>query len=202
MRRLWIGPAIAAALLGAGCSPDDPAEILEAAENAYFIGDYPTALSLFRVLADQGDPAAQMSLGFMYAKGLGVAGDFFEALTWFELAADQGDVEGQYSVARAYDLGQGTGQDASTAAQWYTRAAEQGHALAQATLADLYSAGRGVGQDDTKAYAWAAIAAEQGIEAAAAARDAVAARLTAQALDQAFTLAPQYWQVYVVPFLN
>ena len=93
---------------------------MAAAENAYFIGDYPRALTLFRILAGQGDLAAQTSLGFMYAEGAGVAGDFSEALMWFEMAADQGDVEGQYSVARAYDLGQGTGQDASSAAQWYT----------------------------------------------------------------------------------
>ena len=163
IRGLRIFAAITAAVvLAAGCSPDDPAEILAAAENAYFIGDYPRALTLFRILAGQGDLAAQMSLGFMYAEGAGVAGDFSEALMWFEMAADQGDVEGQYSVARAYDLGQGTGQDASSAAQWYTLAAEQGHAQAQATLAELYSAGRGIGQDDTQAYAWAAIAAEQG----------------------------------------
>ena len=165
-------------------------------------GNHGEALTLFRALAEQGDPVAQIRLGYMYSDGLGVTQDFSEALAWFELAAEQGDVEAQYDVGRAYELGQGTGQDTSRAAQWFTLAAEQGHAVAQAGLAGLYAAGRGVAPDDTEAYAWAAVAAEQGVVAAVATRDAVAARLTPEALEQALGVAQEYWQLYVVPFRN
>ena len=193
--------AIAVTFLIAGCS-DDPAQMREDAENAYFIGDYPTAVALFTSLAEQGDPIAQVSLGYMFTDGLGVTQDFSQGLIWFELAAEQGDADARYNIGRAFGLGRGAPQDPAIAALWYQFAAEKGHALAQADLAEIHAAGRGIGQNFTLAYAWATVAAEQGVFSAGETRDAVAGELSPEALDAAFTLSQEYWQRYVVPFQN
>ncbi len=46
---------------------------LKAGVEAYHRGDYATALTEFRPLAQQGDADAQFYLGFMYSKGRGRA---------------------------------------------------------------------------------------------------------------------------------
>ena len=43
-----------------------------------------------RHAAEQGDAAAQHTLGIMYANGLGVPQDDAEAVRWYRLAAEQG----------------------------------------------------------------------------------------------------------------
>lgn len=45
-------------------------------------GDYTTALSLMRPLAEEGLAAAQTSLGFAYSHGEGLPQDFAEAMKW------------------------------------------------------------------------------------------------------------------------
>ena len=52
---------------------------LEDAATARERGDYSTALRLFRLLAEKGDPRAQSNLGVMYAKGEGVPQNYAEA---------------------------------------------------------------------------------------------------------------------------
>ncbi len=47
---------------------------------AYHRGDYATALSEFRPLAEQGNARAQRALGFMYSNGRGVPQDYAEAM--------------------------------------------------------------------------------------------------------------------------
>ena len=53
-----------------------------------------------RRAADQGDAAAQTTLGRMYAEGLDVGQDDGEAVRWYRLAADQG-----YAAAQTTLLG-------------------------------------------------------------------------------------------------
>jgi TPR repeat protein len=62
----------------------------EDAKEAYDRSDYPTALRLFRSLAEQGDAAAQSRLGQMYENGQSVPQDYAEAVMWYRRAADQG----------------------------------------------------------------------------------------------------------------
>ncbi len=54
---------------------------------AYKLGDYATALRIFRQHADQGDANAQHNLGVMYEKGRGVTQDYVQAHMWYNLAA-------------------------------------------------------------------------------------------------------------------
>ena len=54
---------------------------------AYSRGDFATALSLWRPLADQGNADAQGNLGVMYAKGQGVPQDYVQAHKWYNLGS-------------------------------------------------------------------------------------------------------------------
>ena len=60
---------------------------LEDGAAAYQRGDYATAERLLRPLAEQGDVAAQASLGAMYANGDGVPQDYAQAVVWYRKAA-------------------------------------------------------------------------------------------------------------------
>jgi TPR repeat protein len=65
------------------------AEPYEDAIAAYNRGDFATALRGLRGLAEQGDPAAQYKLGYMYQWGQGVAQDLAVAYMWYEISARQ-----------------------------------------------------------------------------------------------------------------
>jgi uncharacterized protein len=56
---------------------------------AYEKGDYATALSLMRPLAEQGNADAQHSLGVMYNDGQGVPQDYAAAVSWYRKAAER-----------------------------------------------------------------------------------------------------------------
>jgi TPR repeat protein len=58
---------------------------------AYDKHDYATALKEWQPLAEQGEAAAQLKLGVMYAKGLGVAQSDATASLWFRKSAEQGN---------------------------------------------------------------------------------------------------------------
>ena len=58
--------------------------------DAWQRGDFGAAVSVWRPLADQGDPDAQYNLGQAYKMGRGVPADLSIAQTWYEKAAQQG----------------------------------------------------------------------------------------------------------------
>lgn len=134
----------------------------EDAATAYKRGDYTNAMRLFQLLADQGDPRAQNSLGRMYLKGQGTGRDYKAAMKWFRRAAALGVADAQFNLGEIYLREFGVDQDLVEAARWYTRAAEQGHIGAQFTLAVLYMIGRGVSRNQQKAAYWFERAATQG----------------------------------------
>jgi len=74
---------------------------------AYKARDYSTALSDFRLAAQQGNAVAQLGLGVMYYKGHGVPQNYSEALKWTRLAARQGFAEAQLNLGVMYALVQG-----------------------------------------------------------------------------------------------
>ena len=61
----------------------------EGGQEAFKSGDYETALSLWRPLADQGFANALQNLGIMYAWGTGVPQDYVQAHMWFNLAVSR-----------------------------------------------------------------------------------------------------------------
>ena len=65
------------------------------AYRAYERGDYTTAFTEFSEAARRGHAAAQISLGWMYAQGLGIDRDDRRALHWYRQAAAQGHRDAQ-----------------------------------------------------------------------------------------------------------
>ena len=81
-------------------------------------GDYATALSEFRPLAERGVAEAQFNLGVMYDTGRGVPQDYAEALKWYRKAAGQGNAGAQYNLGIMYEKGRGVPQDYAKAVKW------------------------------------------------------------------------------------
>ena len=125
---------------------------------AYKRGDYATALTEWRPLAEQGDAAAQFNLGLLYQTGWGVPQDYAEAVKWYQLAAVQGYASAQFNLGTMYEHGKSVAQDYAEAAKWYRLAAEQGDGLGQFNLSNVL--GNGSTPDYVEAHMWATLAAE------------------------------------------
>ena len=94
---------------------------------AYKQGDYPTALQFWRPLAEQGNPAAQFNLGFMYGNGRGEAEDDAEAVKWYSKAAEQGVVGAMFLIGSTYASGgRGVPPNLVPANMWFNIAAAYG----------------------------------------------------------------------------
>ena len=109
----------------------------EDATEAYNRKDYPTALRLFRSLADQGNAVAQQRVGLMYESGQSVQRDYAEAVKWYRRAAAQGSASGQWLLASMYEVGSGVPQDYVQAYMWCNLSAAQGFQLAKYRRAEL-----------------------------------------------------------------
>lgn len=94
-------------------------------------GDYQTALSELRPLAEKGDPEAQYIIACMYYTGEGMPQSYAEAAKWCKKAADQGLAKAQYNLGVMYHKGQGVPKDLLEAFKWYRKAAGQGDVQAQ-----------------------------------------------------------------------
>ena len=99
-----------------------------------------------RALAEQGNAAAQYTLGLHYSQGNGVARDMVEAVKWTRKAAEQGMAAAQYNLACCYAEGDGPQKDMTEAVKWLRKAAEQGHADAQYHLGVCYYLAQGLGR--------------------------------------------------------
>lgn len=97
---------------------------------SYYLGEYKTAYSLLRPLAEQGDARAQAALGDMHVYGEGCPEDGPEALRWYRKAADQGNARAQYSLGVMYANGGSVPKDNVQAYMWLHLAAMQEHKVA------------------------------------------------------------------------
>lgn len=154
-------------------------------------GNFERALSEWRPLAEDGDPRAQYSIGFLYAKGTGVEADAVKAAEWYRKAAEQGYAPAQFFLGRLYsgedaaeslvreeeqsrDSGEGRmlrgprDMRLERALYWYRKAADQGLARAQNNIGLFYHRGQGVTRDPGEAADWYRRAAEQGLPQAQA----------------------------------
>ena len=125
------------------------------------------AVEVLRQRAEAGDAQAQMTMGYRYDTGTGVAKDAVEALVWYRKAAEQGDVTSQSNLGLAYHYGRGVPIDLNEAKRWYLKAADQKFAQAQHNLG-LILANSAVQQDRDEAMTWFVSAAELGYEPAKA----------------------------------
>jgi hypothetical protein len=117
LRRCSFLAATALALLGAAGDFAGAASFRQGV-SAFSRQEYLLASQNFFPLAEQGDPAAQTYLGFMFETGRGVPKNYTEAAMWYRRAAEQGDSLAQYSLGLLYDKGQGVPQDIVEANKW------------------------------------------------------------------------------------
>ena len=131
--------------------------------DAYYSGDFATALREFKPLAEQGNNDAQFWMGYMYKHGQGVPQDYKTAMKWYRLSAEQGDDDAQYNLGQMYRIGEGVPQDYKTAMKWYRLSAEQGNDSAQVNIGQMYDQGLGdISQNYKTSAKWFRLAAEQG----------------------------------------
>ena len=114
---LWlISPADFARLGGTFSAAQPPVKAASRAPMA--VAAVPGGLQGLRKLADQGDAAAQFSVGAAYATGDDVPQDYAEAVRWFSMAAEQGHVVSQATLGAYYWAGRGVPQDQVKAYFW------------------------------------------------------------------------------------
>jgi GAF domain/PilZ domain/Sel1 repeat len=98
-----------------------------------------TDLASLRKVAEQGDPAAQFSLGARYATGEEVKQDYTEAVRWFTRAAEQGHILAQATLGAYYWAGRGVPQDLTKAYYWSVLAQAGGDEASKYRVAVLAS---------------------------------------------------------------
>lgn len=163
------------------------------AEGRHVSRDLAAAAQWYAKAAAQGLAPAQYRLASFYEKGLGVPRDVAQAKAWYQKAAEQGNIRAMHNLAvLAADGGEAGRPDYATAAQWFKKAAEYGVRDSQYNLAVLLARGLGVPQNFVSSYTWFAVAAAQGDDDAARKRDDVGARLDANELAAAKTIAATF----------
>jgi TPR repeat protein len=99
------------------------ADSLAAGRAAYARGDYVAAARGLLPLAERGNAAAEVLVGFMYENGQGVPQGYDVATYWYRLAAEQGNATAQYLLGLMYDKGLGVPLDEIAAHMWLNLAA-------------------------------------------------------------------------------
>jgi uncharacterized protein len=142
--------------------------------------DEARALDLFQKAAAAGHTRAQINLGILYMRGLGVPRDLVNARAWLEKAAASGDPQALYTLGRAMDeSSEQIAPDPVRAADLYRRAAEKGHVLAGLRYGLALSEGVGIKRDIAQAQKWLVQARDNGVPEAALALGDMAARTPA-----------------------
>ena len=99
----------------------------ESHSSTNFSSSYQTAnLDQLQKMAEDGDPAAQNSLGLRYATGDGVKPDEREAVRWLIKAAEQGNISAQSKLGAIYLRGRDVPQDLNRAYFWMVLARASG----------------------------------------------------------------------------
>lgn len=125
-------------------------------------GDYAAAVSIWRPLAQKGDPDAEFDVGQAYRLGRGVPVDLAQAQIWLEKAATAGHLDAETTLGLLlFDSGNRTG-----AMRWLKKAAERGEPRAMLVYGTALFNGDGVPKDPVLAYAYVSRAAAQGLEPA------------------------------------
>ncbi len=113
--------------------------------------DHAQARALAEPLAAKGDARAQVALGRIYERGLGVRPDIGMALEHYSAAAAAGDADAQLALGRIAYEGGGVYPDYERAAGWFRLASAGGDARADVELGRMFADGRGVRRDPVAA---------------------------------------------------
>ncbi|TNF33125.1 MAG: hypothetical protein EP315_08740 [Gammaproteobacteria bacterium] len=114
-------------------------------------GNFEQAFKDFRQMAEQGYARAQVRLGFMYERGLGIPADATEAILWYGKAVALGDGDALARLGFMYERGIGTHRDYNRAVDYYRQSVNRGSGFGMAQLGYLYFIGQGVQRDEIRA---------------------------------------------------
>ena len=119
------------------------------------------AIPVLEKFAKDGDLSAMLTLGEVFAYGIGVPYDERRAALWARRASStcEGNALGsfEYAIASTYLRGERGAADPKRGVAWLKRAAEAGNFEAQRQLAERAGLGEGIGEvDDETAEYWAA----------------------------------------------
>lgn len=156
--------------------------------------DVKLAVDWLEKAARQDFALAQLRLGILYGKGVGVNRDYALARKWFQAAAENGNALAMHNLAVLIGEGHGRKPDATAANAWYHKAAELGVVDSQYNLGLDYMQGVGVERDLVLSYAWFATAAAGGDAKASKKRKEIAALLDPEELESARALASRLKQ--------
>jgi len=104
--------------------------------------DYRQSLPLMRRAANEGYASAEVSLGWMYAKGLGVPADLNIARKWYEKAALQNHSVALLNLGVFYITGKGVEVDIPRGVDYLIRASQLGNSRASFNLSVMSKEGQ------------------------------------------------------------
>ena len=135
---------------------------IKAGIEAWQSGDYKSAVSNWRPLAEKGDPDAAFNLGQAYRLGRGVDVNLAAAQTWLERAAEKNHLDAQTTLGLLlFQNGNRAG-----GLRWLKSAAERGDPRALLVYGTALYNGDGVARDPVTAYAYVSRSAAQGLSPA------------------------------------
>ena len=130
--------------------------------NEYYKGNYSDIYKKLLPAAENGDAVAQVSLGNLYARGLGVKQSYEKAFYWYKKASNLNNSDGYVSLGLMYNLGQYVKQDFTRAVDLYRKAIEiDNNATAKYNLSFAYLTGNGIRQNYSEGISLLKQAAEQ-----------------------------------------
>jgi uncharacterized protein len=129
--------------------------------------DYPTAMTLYRRAADQGNLRARTNIGEMFERGWSVPKNLDEAVLWYKLAAQNGWPNALDTLANLYrkgrdEAGQGLDKNLDEAIRLYRIASELGHSNAMNNLGQLYLSDELPEKNVDEGIRWLTKAADRG----------------------------------------
>ncbi len=89
---------------------------------AYAQANAGSALKVWMVAAEEGDPIAQTYVGEIFEKGLGLQPNYMLAMQWYKKASEQGYARAKLNLGYLYERGLGVKQDIVTALNFYRAA--------------------------------------------------------------------------------
>jgi len=137
-------------------------EDIASAANALKSGNYSQAMAMAQPLAEKGNPDAQLLMGIMYMRGLGISKDMSMAYDMYRKAAEQGQAAAMHNLASMHYRGEGVRINFSEAREWNKKAAEAGLTIAQHDYAAMLESGVGGDRDLNGAARYYQLAARGG----------------------------------------
>ncbi|MEM9635022.1 MAG: SEL1-like repeat protein [Pseudomonadota bacterium] len=160
--------------------------------------DGDSAVRVYRLAANLGNPDAFLKLGDLYLSGDLVTSDPEKAFSFFQQAADLGSETASVNVGLMMIEGTGTSHNISGGIELLTEAAENGNAKALMALGDIYRTGKpqGVDADPERSFGFYKRASDGGNIAAAiiTARMLIDGEGTPSAPDKGYEIANRLFE--------